>query len=80
MSVFISRVENGIKSAELVDVSTGLSSGPVVQILSGLEEGDEVVVSGMRSLSIGDQLNVIQTETSLERAVRLSQNRPVGAQ
>ena len=79
-SVFISRVENGIKNAELVDVSTGMSSGPVVQILSGLEEGDEVVVSGMRSLSIGDQLNVIQTETSLERAIRLSQNRQVGVQ
>lgn len=77
-SVFISRIENGIKSAELIDVSTGMSSGPVVQILSGLEEGDEVVVSGMRSLSIGDQLNVIQTETSLDRAVRLSQNRQAG--
>lgn len=77
-SVFISRVENGVKSAELVNVRTGMSSGPVVQILSGLEEGDEVVVSGMRSLSIGDHLNVIQTETSLERALRLSQNRQVG--
>lgn len=76
-SVFISRTENGDKYAELVSVTTGMSSGPVIQILSGLEEGDEVVVSGMRSLSIGDQLNVIQTETSLERAVKLSQeNRP----
>lgn len=72
-SVFISRTEEGVKYAELVKVTTGMSSGPVTQILSGLEEGDEVVVSGMRSLSIGDQLNVIQTETSLERAVKLSQ-------
>lgn len=79
-SVFISRTENGVKYAELVNVTTGMSSGSVIQILSGLEEGDEVVVSGMRSLSIGDQLNVIQTETSLERAVKLSQdNRPDSA-
>lgn len=79
-SVFISRSENGVKYAELVNVATGMSSGPVIQILSGLEEGDEVVVSGMRSLSIGDQLNVIQTETSLERAVKLSQdNRPAAS-
>ncbi len=76
-SVFISRIENDVKYAELVNVTTGMSSGPVIQILSGLEEGDEVVVSGMRSLSIGDQLNVIQTETSLERAVELSrESRP----
>ena len=73
-SVFISRVENGVKFAELVSVTTGMSSGPIIQIINGLEEGDEVVVSGMRSLSIGDQLNVIQTETSLERAVKLSRN------
>ncbi len=79
-SVFISRTDNEVKYAELVSVTTGMSSGPVVQILSGLEEGDEVVVSGMRSLSIGDQLNVIQTETSLERAVKLSrENRPAAA-
>jgi len=76
-SVFVSRTENGNKYAELVNVNTGMSSGPVIQIVSGLEEGDEVVVSGMRSLSIGDQLNVVQTESSLERAVKLSQaNRP----
>jgi len=76
-SVFVSRTENGNKYAELVNVNTGMSSGPVIQIVSGLEVGDEVVVSGMRSLSIGDQLNVVQTESSLERAVKLSQaNRP----
>ena len=80
-SVFISRVENGAKFAELVNVTTGMSSGPIIQIINGLEEGDEVVVLGMRSLSIGDQLNIIQTETSLERAVKLSRNnRPESAQ
>lgn len=79
-SVFISRTENGVKHAELVNVTLGMSSGSVIQILSGLEEGDEVVVSGMRSLSIGDQLNILQTETSLERAEKLSQdNRPVAS-
>lgn len=79
-SVFISRIENGVKYAELVNVTTGMSSGPIIQIIDGLEVGDEVVVSGMRSLSIGDQLNVIQTETSLERAVKLSRdNRPDSA-
>lgn len=79
-SVFISRIENGAKFAELVNVTTGMSSGPIIQIINGLEEGDEVVVLGMRSLSIGDQLNIIQTETSLERAVKLSRNnRPESA-
>lgn len=79
-SLFISRNENGLKYAELVRVTTGMSSGPIIQILDGLEVGDEVVVSGMRSLSIGDQLNVIQTETSLDRAVKLNRdNRPDSA-
>lgn len=77
-SVFISRVDNGKKYAELVNVETGMSSGPVIQIIRGIEEGDEVVVSGMRTLSVGDELNVLRSETSLERAAKLSEReRPI---
>lgn len=78
MSVFRSRDVNGIKVAELVDVRTGSSSGALVQILNGLQDGDEIVVSGMRTLSNGDELNVLSNETSLERAEKLRErDRPV---
>ncbi len=78
--VFISREENGRKIAELVEVRTGTASGPLVQILEGISDGDEVVVVGMRNLSIGDELNVITNESSIERAKRLrDQERPVAS-
>ncbi len=78
VSVFRSTEENGRKIAELVDVRTGPASGALIQIIEGLSEGDEVVVSGMRTLSIGDELNVLKNETSLERAERLRErDRPV---
>ena len=78
VSVFRSREENGRKIAELVNVRTGASSGPLIQIIEGLSDGDEIVVSGMRTLSIGDELNVLQNESSMERAERLRErDRPV---
>lgn len=78
VSVFRSREENGRKIAELVNVRTGAASGPLIQILDGLSDGDEIVVSGMRTLSIGDELNVLQNESSMERAERLRErDRPV---
>ena len=78
VSVFRSREENGRKIAELVDVRTGPASGPLIQVVDGLSEGDEVVVMGMRTLSVGDELNVLQNESSLERAERLRErDRPV---
>ena len=78
VSVFRSRQENGRKIAELVNVRTGMASGPLIQILDGLSDGDEIVVSGMRTLSIGDELNVLNNESSMERADRLrEQGRPV---
>lgn len=76
--VFVAREENGRKIADLAEVRTGTASGPLIQILEGIGEGDEVVVSGMRNLSIGDELNVLRTESSIERAERLrDQARPV---
>jgi membrane fusion protein, multidrug efflux system len=78
VSVFRSRQENGRKVAELVNVRTGAASGPLIQILDGLSDGDEIVVSGMRTLSIGDELNVLLNESSMERAERLRErDRPV---
>ena len=73
-SVFKSNSENGRKIAELVSVRTGSTSGSLIQILDGLQQGDEIVVAGMRTLSIGDALNVLFTETNLERAVKLRES------
>ena len=70
-SVFIAREENGRKFARLVDVETGSASGPLIQITSGLSAGDELVVTGVRNLNEGDALNILTTETSVERAERL---------
>lgn len=79
-SVFVVSEENGRKTARLVSVSTGSASGAIIQITDGLNEGDEVVVNGMRNLSAGDQLNVLKTEGSLERANRIqSQQRSVAS-
>jgi len=69
--VFVSKEENGRTTAELVEVRTGAASGSLVQILEGISEGDEVVVAGIRNLSIGDELNIITNESSIERAKRL---------
>ncbi len=77
-SVFIAVEENGNKVARLVNVQTGSASGPIVQIVSGLSAGDELVVTGVRNLSEGDVLNILNTETSIERAERLrTADRPV---
>jgi RND family efflux transporter MFP subunit len=77
-SVFRSIQENGRKIAELVSVETAAASGPFIQIVSGIEIGDEVVVSGMRTLSSGDELNVLNTMTNIERIEQLKeQDRPV---
>ncbi len=76
--VFVAREENGRKIANLNEVKTGTASGPLIQVLEGIHEGDEVVVTGMRNLSIGDELNVLKNESSIERAQRLrDQDRPV---
>lgn len=77
-SVFIGVEQNGQKIAQLVDVETGSASGPLIQITNGLNDGDEVVVSGVRNLSAGDVLNVLTTESSVERAEKLkSADRPL---
>lgn len=77
-SVFIAIEENGRKFSRLVTVETGSASGPLVQIVSGLSAGDELVVTGVRNLSEGDALNILSTETSIERAEKLrTADRPV---
>lgn len=69
--VFVVNEENGQKIAGLTEVRTGVASGPLIQIISGLEEGGEIVVNGMRNLSVGDGLNIINTESSISRASKL---------
>lgn len=77
-SVFVAGEEDGQKFARLALVETGSASGPLIQILSGLSAGDELVVTGVRNLNEGDALNILTTETSIERAERLkTADRPV---
>ncbi|WP_372902906.1 efflux RND transporter periplasmic adaptor subunit [Rhodohalobacter sp.] len=70
-SVYIAEEDDGQKFAQLVSVQTGSASGPLIQITNGLSAGDEMVVTGVRNLSEGDALNILTTETSIERAERL---------
>lgn len=77
-SVFVASEQNGNKIARLVNIVTGSASGPLVQIVGGLEAGDEMVITGVRNLSEGDELNILNTESSIERAQKLrSADRPV---
>jgi RND family efflux transporter MFP subunit len=81
LNVFVAKPQengNGYKQAELVRIETGTASGAVVEVSEGLAPGDEVVVAGMSNISVGDRLNIISNEDSIERARRLQRNnRPV---
>lgn len=72
VNVFKSVQENGEKYAQLVTVETGQASGPLIEIVSGLNEGDEIVITGLSNLNEGDRLNILNTETSVERGDKLS--------
>lgn len=77
-SVYIASEQDGEKVARLVNVETGSAGGALIQIVNGLSDGDELVVNGVRNLSEGDVLNILNTETSIERAEKLkSADRPV---
>jgi membrane fusion protein, multidrug efflux system len=77
-SVYIASEQNGDKVARLVNVETGSAGGALIQIVNGLSDGDELVVNGVRNLSEGDVLNILNTETSKERAEKLkTADRPV---
>jgi membrane fusion protein, multidrug efflux system len=77
-SVYIASEQDGEKVARLVNVETGSAGGALIQIVNGLSDGDELVVNGVRNLSEGDVLNILNTETSKERAEKLkTADRPV---
>lgn len=71
VSVFTAVEENGHKIARLVTIRTGQASGALIEVTEGLEPDDEVVISGMSNISEGDRLNILNTETSTERAEKL---------
>lgn len=71
VSVFIAVEENSHKVARLVSIQTGMASGALIEVVNGLQGDDEVVISGMSNLSEGDRLNILNTETSAERAEKL---------
>lgn len=72
ISVFKAVEDGDSKKARLTPVQTGRSSGPLIEITSGIEPGDEVVFSGISNLNEGDRLNILNTETSVERSERLA--------
>lgn len=74
INVFKVVEQDGHPVANLVDVETGRASGALIEILSGIEPGEEIVISGMTNLNEGDQLNILSNESSVERALRLSQS------
>lgn len=73
VNIFVASEENGHKVARIKKIETGHASGALIEIVSGLNDGDEVIVSGMRNLSDGDRLNILTTQSSMERANRLQQ-------
>ncbi|MEX1011022.1 MAG: efflux RND transporter periplasmic adaptor subunit [Balneolaceae bacterium] len=76
-SVFVASMEEGEKRAQMVPVVLGTGSGAVIEVVEGLQEGDEVVVTGFSTLSVGDRLNILSTMESSEKARQLqTQDRP----
>lgn len=76
-NVYVAREDDGEKVAELVPVTTGTALGSVIEIYNGLQKDDEVVISGMSTLTSGDHLNVLGTTDSNEKARDLQRrNRP----
>ncbi|AXI99847.1 membrane fusion protein, multidrug efflux system [Cyclonatronum proteinivorum] len=71
-NIFVAREENGHLVAALTEIRTGTATGSLIEVLEGLQEGDQVIVSGMSALSVGDRLNVLRNENSAERFSRLN--------
>jgi len=68
-----SAVENGgEKFARLTEIETGETSGALVEVVGGLQEDHEIVISGLSNLNDGDRLNILNNETSIVRAEKLS--------
>jgi membrane fusion protein, multidrug efflux system len=70
-NVFVARYEEGQPVAHLVPVRTGATSGLLIQITGGISTGDEVVVSGHRTLNQGDRLEILQNKSSVDNALTL---------
>jgi membrane fusion protein, multidrug efflux system len=70
-NLFVVRNDNGVKEAELVPVTTGFASGPIIEILEGLLGGDEVVITGISTLTAGDQLNIVNNSNSNDKVLEL---------
>lgn len=73
VNLFRAVQQNGHKIAEIIPIETGEATGALVEVISGISEEDEIVISGMSNLNDGDRLNILNTETSPERAEKLSQ-------
>lgn len=65
--LFVAKSEGGARVADLREVHTGVTSGSLIQVTSGLQNGDEVIVSGLRSLNTGDHLQVVQRQDAINR-------------
>lgn len=70
-NVFVVSESNGEPVAELVPVSTGFATGPIIEIVDGIHIGDEVIITGMSTLSVGDRLNILNRFNSTDKAREL---------
>jgi membrane fusion protein, multidrug efflux system len=73
-NVFVVRYEEGYPVAELTPVRTGVATGSLMQIVEGIVPGDEVVVTGSRTLNQGDRLEILQNQTSTRHALSKNTN------
>lgn len=49
--------------AEKITIETGLTQGDVIEVLGGLESGTEIILEGARSVSDGQKVRIINSES-----------------
>ena len=49
--------------AEKITIETGLTQGDVIEVLAGLESGTEIILEGARSVSDGQKVRIINSES-----------------
>ena len=49
--------------AEKITIETGLTQGDVIEVLAGLETGTEIILEGARSVSDGQKVRIINSES-----------------
>lgn len=63
-------LEAPLDTAYSRQVETGIQDGWLVEITQGLHEGDQVITVGQRSVSDGQKIHIIRTQSEQEELVR----------